>query len=349
MHVVRLTTVDAAIAFDLDDVAHSAGGTRLAPDVSEREAALLARAMTYKFAVLGVHLGGAKAVIRARLDERDEALRRFCEEIRPLVESRRFLTGADLGTSESDFATLRSDDDARHPIRSVVDGVAFEDLVTGFGVAVACEVALGEGGLGGRSVAIEGFGKVGGGVAREVVRRGGRVVAVSTLEGCVADADGLDVEGLWSLRSRHGDAFVHRVGSAVSPPRGLFSVECDVVVPGARTGAIDREVAGGVRALVVVPASNVPYTAGGLEALRSRGVAAHADFVCNAGGVLGYRSNVDATPRQVLDDVGGVIGAMVRRSMTHADGPYAGAVADAEGFLSTWLRPEQMPDGPPLA
>src|SRR2546429_7248235 len=36
-------------------------------------------------------------------------------------------------------------------------------------------------GLNGRSAAIEGFGKVGGGVAREVGRRGSRVAAVSTV------------------------------------------------------------------------------------------------------------------------------------------------------------------------
>jgi glutamate dehydrogenase/leucine dehydrogenase len=43
-------------------------------------------------------------------------------------------------------------------------------------------------------VAIEGFGKVGGGVAREVTRRGGRVVAVSTVAGCLADPSGVDVD-----------------------------------------------------------------------------------------------------------------------------------------------------------
>jgi glutamate dehydrogenase/leucine dehydrogenase len=71
---------------------------------------------------------------------------------------------------------------------AVVDGMPFEDLLTGYGVAAAAEAALGArwgGGWSGRSVAIEGFGKVGGGVAREVARRGGRVAAVSTVAGCV--------------------------------------------------------------------------------------------------------------------------------------------------------------------
>ena len=84
-------------------------------------------------------------------------------------------------------------------------------MLTGYGVAVAAEAALGaEWGWGwdGRSAAIEGFGKVGGGVAREVIRRGGRVVAVSTVAGFVADPAGLDVELLLALRREHGDGCV---------------------------------------------------------------------------------------------------------------------------------------------
>ena len=91
-----------------------------------------------------------------------------------------------MGTSEEDFGPLRERRAAPAAISSVVDGVAFEDVVTGFGVAVAAETALAArwgGGWAGRSVAIEGFGKVGGGVATEVTRRGGRVVAVSTVAG----------------------------------------------------------------------------------------------------------------------------------------------------------------------
>ena len=98
-----------------------------------------------------------------------------------------------MGTAEEDFAPLRERRAAPAVMRAVVGGVPFEDVLTGYGVAVAAEAALSAGrasGWDGRSVAIEGFGKVGGGVAREVTRRGGRVVAVSTIAGCVADSIG---------------------------------------------------------------------------------------------------------------------------------------------------------------
>src|SRR5579863_9846272 len=62
--IIELSSVPGFVVFDLPGVPVSAGGTRLAPDVSVTEVALLARAMTYKYAVLGVRVGGAKAGVR---------------------------------------------------------------------------------------------------------------------------------------------------------------------------------------------------------------------------------------------------------------------------------------------
>lgn len=347
MHVLRLQSVDAFVVFDLDDAPHAAGGTRLAPDVSEREGELLARAMTYKFAVLGRPISGAKGLVRAPASERTGAMTRFCEEIRPLVASRRFLTGPDLGTYEADFAPLRTHDWEPHVLNSAVDGVAFEDVLTGFGVVAAADAALG--GLDGRAVAVEGFGKVGAGVAREFARRGGRVVAVSTLAGCIADPAGLDVDELWEARAAHGDDVVAEVGRPVLPRGALFETDTDVLVPGARIGVVDRARAPRISASAVVPAANVPYTAAGLEILTTRGIAAHADFVCNVAAVVGYTSAAHASQQQVLDVVERTIVGLVHASSDHPNGPFAGACAIADAFLSTWCPAADAVPWPPLA
>jgi glutamate dehydrogenase (NAD(P)+) len=351
--VVELGSVPGFVVFDLPDAALSAGGTRLAPDVSVAEVALLARAMTYKFAVLGAQVGGAKAGLRgdpADLAGKAALMARFCAEVGPLVEAGQFLTGPDMGTAEEDFAPLREHQASPAAIQAVVGGVPFEDLLTGYGVAVAAEAALAAGwgwGWDGRSVAIEGFGKVGGGVAREVIRRGGRVVAVSTVAGCVADPSGLDVELLLALRRVHGDACVARYGRPVEPPGRLFTVvAADVVVPGTRPGVMDGRTAAalppGVR--VIAPAANVPYTAEGAEVLRGRGIVALPDFVCNAGGVIGYRSAPDATPGQVLAAVESRITELVLDALRHPGGPLAGACERARTFLRGWWG--EPPDPP---
>ena len=353
--IIELSSVPGFVAFDLPGAPESAGGTRLAPDVSAPEVALLARAMTYKFAALGTQMGGAKAGVRG--DPSDRAgkaalMARFCAEIAPLTETGRLLTGPDMGTAEEDFAPLRERRAAPAAIRAVVDGVPFEDLLTGFGVAVAAEAALSDrwgGGWDGRSVAIEGFGKVGGGVAREVARRGGRVAAVSTMAGCVADPAGLDVDQLLALRRTHGDACVQHYGRSAGPPGELFTaVNADVVVPGTRPGVISGRTAAslppGVR--VIAPAANVPYTEAGADLLRQRGIVALPDFVCNAGAVIGYRSAADAAPDEVLAAVEATITGLILEALRHPSGPLAGACERAGQFLRGWWG---EPPSPPYA
>src|SRR5580698_11561866 len=86
--IIELNSVPGFLVFDLPGAAVSAGGTRLAPDVASAEVALLARAMTYKFAALGAQVGGAKAGVRG--DPADRAgkaalMARFCAEIGPMA------------------------------------------------------------------------------------------------------------------------------------------------------------------------------------------------------------------------------------------------------------------------
>jgi glutamate dehydrogenase (NAD(P)+) len=147
----------------------------------------------------------------------------------------------------------------------------------------------------------------------------------------------------------HGDACVARYGRPVEPPGRLFTVvAADVVVPGTRPGVMDGRTAAalppGVR--VIAPAANVPYTAEGAEVLRGRGIVALPDFVCNAGGVIGYRSAPDATPGQVLAAVESRITELVLDALRHPGGPLAGACERARTFLRGWWG---EPPDPPFA
>ena len=248
--IIELGTVPGFVVFDLAGAAVSAGGTRLAPDVTLAEVALLARAMTYKFAVLGDRVGGAKAGVVG--DPAGQAARAglmagYCAEIRTLADAGRFLTGPDMGTFEEDFAPLRQGRAAPAAISAVIDGMPFEDVLTGYGVAVAAETAL-RAGLGGgwegRSVAIEGFGKVGGGVAREVRSRGGRVVAVSTIHGCVTDPSGPRRRATARAAPCARRPLCCPLRPAGPAAGQLFTaVDADVVVPGTRPGVISRRAA----------------------------------------------------------------------------------------------------------
>jgi glutamate dehydrogenase/leucine dehydrogenase len=342
---LRLKTVDAYIAFDFE-CPTSAGGTRLAPDVTERETQLLARAMSYKFAVLETKFGGAKAAIRATPATRDEAIRHYVEEIRPMVLAAKFLTSTDLGTMPEDLKSLPGTDQA-DLMHTEYRGMPLDAYLTGLGVATAAETVLG--GLEGRTAAIEGFGKVGGATAVEMARRGARLVAFSTIHGFVQRASGFDVDELLDLRSRHGDRLIEHLGEEVQPVAGLFMVEADVLVPGARIGVIDESRARSLKARVVAPGANVPYTAGALEVLRERGIPALADFVCNSGATIGYVTDGLLRADEAVAAVEKRVRELTKESVKDPDGPLSGAARIAEAHLRTWLDPAQMPDGPALA
>src|SRR2546428_866343 len=345
MKTLRLKTVDAYIAFDFE-CPTSAGGTRLAPDVTERETQLLARAMSYKFAVLETKFGGAKGAIRATPATRDDAIRHYVDEIRPMVLATKFLTSTDLGTMPEDLKSLPGTDQA-DLMHTEYRGMPLDAYLTGLGVATAAETVLG--GLEGRTVAIEGFGKVGGATAVEMAKRGARLVAFSTIHGSVRRPVGFGVDELVDLRARYGDRLGDHLGAVVGPAADLFNVDADVIVPGARIGVIDEARARTLSARVVAPGANVPYTAGALEVLRERGIPALADFVTNSGATIGYITDGLQTAAEAVDAVEKRVRELTRASLEDPQGPLSGARRVAEAHLQTWLELSQMPDGPAVA
>lgn len=348
MKILRLKTLDGFIAFDSSTPIPCAGGTRAACDVSEVEVAALARGMTYKFAVLGLPIGGGKAGIRVPHNSaRDALLQAYCEEIRPLVESGTFNTGADLGTSESDFRLLRAaTTNTASRMSEAIDGIPLEESLTGYGVAAAAS-AIGD--LDGRTVSIEGLGKVGCGVARAMVARGARIVAVSTLRGCAANREGFDLDALMEARAAHGDDLVSHLGVETTKVEDLFDVPVDVLVPCARPGVITEGRARSLPVRVVAPGGNIPYCAGAPEALRERGVVALADFVCNLGAVIGYQAPAGVQLEEVFRTTEERVVELVNLSLEHPAGPFYGACAIGERFLRSWRAPDNLPCTPPLA
>ena len=343
------------IAIDLPDAPTSGGGTRLAPDVSLGEACLLARAMTYKLAVLGLRVGGAKVVLHAGPAERDAVLAAFRREIAPWLASGRLMTGPDLGTCEADFAGLPTPGGPDGiSIGRQIGGVPAEEFMTGYAAAVAIGAAVNPstGDLHNCRVALEGFGKIGSSLAQHIADRGGKIVAVSTIEGCVLDPAGFAVQDLLDGRVVYGDALIHHVGGRVGPREMLWGVEAEVLVPGARTGVLNAHRAASLAARNIVPVANAPYTARGLAVLRRRGIAAYPDFIVGAGGAMAYlHPAVSHAPsvEVALDELERLMCSHIVEAARCHDGPYACAVRLAQAFLASWRGADQPLPDPPLA
>jgi glutamate dehydrogenase (NAD(P)+) len=319
MRVIELTDggtgLEAFVVIDHDLFPVSAGGTRMLPDVDVHEIARLARAMTWKFAAFQVPYAGAKAGIRFRGAARAALLTAFKRALEPYREV--FLPGPDMGTFPGDFL---DDRDGPLPLWARThNGLGMDDLATGHGVKAAAEAALAHLGrrLEGAAVALEGFGKVGAGTARACARAGARLVAVSTVNGLLAEPAGLDVDELLALRERYGDRLVEH---GPRPPRRraeLFQLDCDVLVPGARPDAITAEVAERLSCAVVAPAANIPYGAGAVEILYGREIVAVPDFLSNAGAVYLYDIFAqDGDPVAALAAIEAGVGDSVARTLT---------------------------------
>ncbi len=337
----------AVVVIDTTQFRYSGGGVRMLPDVSLGEIALLARAMTYKFAWLDLNISGAKAGIwfDAQRQDRQAVLRAFGEAAAPLLQTRAYMCGVDMGTSYEDIevigavAGLPGEADSLAAKR--LHGLTMEELVTGYGVIKSARRAaemLGRS-LEGASIALEGLGKVGAGCLRQVRQEGARVVGVSTLAGTRYNPEGLDVERLLALREEAGDESVVRYPRGqFLPKEALYSLPADILIPGARPHCVTAEVARTVQASLIVPAANAPLTAEADAILYERGVTVVPDFVANAGGVLlAVVSAFGGGEEEAFSTAGERIAANTERALNEAQRRGVSPQQAAAAVAKEWL------------
>lgn len=249
-----------------------AGGARLWPYDSDADALAdalrLARAMTYKSAVAGLPLGGAKAVIIAPREHFDRE--RLFLAHGQLVESLngRYLTAEDVGTSTADMQIVRRE--TRHV--AGVEGDADPSPFTAHGVFRAMQAAARwrwqSDELAGRTVALQGCGNVGSALARELHRAGARLL--------VSDV----------VRKR-AERLATEYGAEVLAPDAIISAPADVFAPCALGGVLNGDTIPRLRVGVVAGAANNQLAEPGAAGeLAARGIVYAPDFVANAGGVL---------------------------------------------------------------
>jgi glutamate dehydrogenase (NAD(P)+) len=134
------------------------------------------------------------------------------------------------------------------------------------------------------SVAIQGYGKVGGYAAQLLHDAGCRVVAVSDVEGGLYREKGLDPEAINRHKKEAGSVVGFPGADAISNEE-LLEVHCDVLIPAAVEGVLSVKNADRVKAKVVCEAANGPATFEGDKILSDRGIFVVPDVLANSGGV----------------------------------------------------------------
>ena len=285
----RSTGLRAVVVIDNVAAGPAIGGVRMAPDVTAAECFGLARAMTLKNAAAGLAHGGAKSVIRAdpamAPADKERLVRAFACAMADLTD---YIPGPDMGTDELAMGWVHDEIGRAIGLPAELGGIPLDVLgATGFGLAVAVEVAAPRAGLDldGARVAVQGFGAVGSHVARFLVARGCRIVGASDSSGAVVDPAGLDVDALVTT-TRSGRGLVDQADVEHIERDDLIGVECDIWVPAARPDAIRGDNVDRLRARMVAQGANIGVTLEAEERLHAMGVLSLPDFIVNAGGVI---------------------------------------------------------------
>ena len=277
------------------------GGIRYHPDADHDEVLGLAAIMTWKTALMDIPFGGAKGGVTvdpkklSRL-ELERLTRRFTQRISIVLGPYRDIPAPDVNTNAQVMAWILDEYSSRHgytpaavtgkPIS--LGGSLGREEATGRGVMYVMTEYGRDFGIplrGGR-VAIQGFGNVGGNLARLLHEEAGaKVVAVSDVSGGVANEQGLDVPALLAHTAAGKRVSEWPHGRAITNQE-LWTVPCDWLVPAALGGVITKETnAHTIDCKVVVEGANEPTTPTADRILEERGIAVIPDFLANAGGV----------------------------------------------------------------
>ena len=290
------------------------GGIRYSLDVHQDEVEALAALMTYKCALVEAPFGGSKGglcVDPKAWDEHEleQITRRFAYELikRDLIHPAQNVPAPDMGTSEREMAWI-ADQYARMNTTDInakacvtgkpphAGGIQGRVEATGRGVQYALReffrhpddmaAARMTGTLAGKRVVVQGLGNVGYHAAKFLSGEDGCLITgIIERDGALVDEAGLDVEEVKAWIAHHGGVRGFPGATLVEDGAAVLEAECDILIPAALEGVINRSNAERIRAPLIVEAANGPITFGGDEILRKRGVVIIPDMYANAGGV----------------------------------------------------------------
>ncbi|MBI4217212.1 MAG: Glu/Leu/Phe/Val dehydrogenase, partial [Parcubacteria group bacterium] len=158
---------------------------------------------------------------------------------------------------------------------------------TGFGVAQAARIAAELKGLDMKkaTVAIEGFGNVGGFAFKYLREMGATIVAVADREGTAYNKNGLQEDILLKLKGQK-KSVKHYPNAKKLSHDSIFGLPMDILIPASVTDVINDKNKREIRAKIIVEGANIPMQESVEEWLWSKGILIVPDFVANAGGVI---------------------------------------------------------------
>ena len=278
------------------------GGIRFAPGVNLDEVKALATWMTWKTSLLNLPLGGAKGGVcvdpkKLSRNELEKLTRRYTAEIINIIGPDIDIPAPDVNTNAQIMAWMMD-------TYSMNKGRAIPGVVTGkpieIGGSVGRESATGMGlyyviealceklnvDLKSQEVIIQGFGNVGGWIARLLYNHGCKILAVSDISGAIHYEEGLDIEKLleWTSQGNPLKSFNDSRYKLITN-NDLITTQCDVLIPAALENQITQENANDIKCKILLEGANGPTTPKADKILYKKGIHVVPDILANAGGV----------------------------------------------------------------
>ncbi|MQL79051.1 hypothetical protein Taro_011493 [Colocasia esculenta] len=289
------------------------GGIRYHHEVDPDEVNALAQLMTWKTAVANIPYGGAKGGIgcdpgELSISELERLTRVFTQKIHDLIGIHTDVPAPDMGTNPQliltskicsmaftqTMAWILDEYSKFHGYSPAVvtgkpvdlGGSLGRDAATGRGVLFATQALLAECGknITDQRFVIQGFGNVGSWAAQLICEAGGKVIAISDVTGAIKNNKGLDIPRLLKHSTAKRGIKGFDGGDAIDP-KSLLTEDCDVLIPAALGGVINRENANDIKAKFIIEAANHPTDPEADEILAKKGVLILPDIFANSGGV----------------------------------------------------------------
>lgn len=256
------------------------GGTRIYPypdfETALTDVKRLAKGMTYKSAISGCCLGGAKSVIMASQQQKTpELLRSFGRAIERLEGL--YIAAEDVGCNMADVgeiaATTKYVVGLSHD-KSSGNPSYFTAWGTYRGIQASLQKIFGSDSVKDKVIAIQGMGSVGSILAGLLFWNGAKII--------VSD---VDTEKAKKIAKQYSATYVD--------PSEILSSECDVLSPCALGGIINDQTIPTLRCKAIAGAANnqLLVDANG-DDLVKRGILYAPDFVINAGGLINVAEEI---------------------------------------------------------
>ena len=293
----------------------SKGGIRYSLAVNQMEVEALAALMTYKCAIVDVPFGGSKGGLyidpgKYTRDELQMITRRFAAELakKGFLSPSTNVPAPDIGTGEREMSWIADTYKHLYPEdinRSacvtgkpvVHGGIRGRIEATGRGVQFGLreffrhpkevKAAGLKGGLGGKTVVIQGLGNVGYHAALFLSEEDDvKIIAIAKHDGMLSNEDGLAVRDVRDYLQEHGSLRGFPDADFLEDGEQALEMPCDILIPAAIESVIHEGNAGRVKARLIVEAANGPVTCEADSILRERGITLLPDAYINAGGVI---------------------------------------------------------------